>query len=284
MIYDCIFIAQVLQIRYPQIYYTLKTNCEANGVKFYPISNTMNIWIRDWFPVQINSNEWAKFKYKEYPDHPWMQVPDSCFDFIGADNYDIYLDGGNVVLDSKKVIMTDAVFKNNPDRDTISLVDELEEIFGREVIIIPQEPDDIVGHADGTCVWYHKNDILITDYSKMSPDYNLKLVERLRSHNLKIERVPCIYDSRPKLTENKFRELYPYADSFESGWGYYINFLKVNGMIFFPVFGVKEDHDAMKRIMELYPSHNIIAVDCGELSQEGGLVHCITSQARMEIV
>jgi agmatine/peptidylarginine deiminase len=80
----------------------------------------------------------------------------------------------------------------------------------------------------------------------------------------------------PKMTETQFRKKYPDADSFNPGWGYYINFLKVDNLVILPVFGIEEDQKAISLINKFYDNPELCLINCEDLSMEGGLIGCVT--------
>jgi len=62
----------------------------------------------------------------------------------------IRIDGGNIVKSRTKVIMTDRILCENPQHTKEQLIKELKrDAKVKQVIIIPQCPDDPFGHADG---------------------------------------------------------------------------------------------------------------------------------------
>ncbi|MCF7733900.1 MAG: agmatine deiminase family protein [Akkermansiaceae bacterium] len=59
----------------------------------------------------------------------------------------------------------------------------------------------------------------------------------------------------------------------------YVNFLIVNGGVLVPVFRQgRNDDRALGMIRELFPGREVVGVDCLELVEEGGTLHCISQQ------
>lgn len=58
--------------------------------------------------------------------------------------------------------------------------------------------------------------------------------------------------------------------------GVYINFLQMKGKIFFPVFGLKEDEEAIKLISSYFPKSKIYPIDSNEIAKDGGVLNCIS--------
>jgi agmatine/peptidylarginine deiminase len=78
------------------------------------------------------------------------------------------------------------------------------------------------------------------------------------------------------MSEKEFREIFPDADDFNPAFGYYINYLHVRGMILFPAMKIAKDAIVASTLKRLYPTYNIVAIDCSKLSYEGGLLGCVS--------
>ena len=59
----------------------------------------------------------------------------------------------------------------------------------------------------------------------------------------------------------------------------YVNFLIVNGGVLVPTFRQgRNDDRALGMIRELFPGREVTGIDCLELVEEGGTLHCISQQ------
>ena len=59
----------------------------------------------------------------------------------------------------------------------------------------------------------------------------------------------------------------------------YVNFLIVNGGVLVPTFRQRRNDDrALGMIRELFPDREITGIDCLDLVEEGGTLHCISQQ------
>ena len=289
---NTVYYSRFFQLRFPQIFETARVNLEANGNKVKLIGGNMNLWIRDWAPIQVDDH-FVRFGYKGYSndgiesgyeDYPWLQVPDKCFDaFKPLVESEIVLDGGGIIRSEKHAVITEKVFIDNPNRDKQELLNELRKILGVPVLIIPVEPGDWLGHADGICKFINHEEILVNDYSvfvKKDPEYkkfNQQLMTAFQSAGLKVRLMPYIYDQCKHTDDEFFHQTHPFADDNNPGYGYYINFTLTKNTIIAPVFGVQADFAAIQTLKECYPKHSIIAVDCAELSYEGGLTNCTSA-------
>ena len=75
--------------------------------------------------------------------------------------------------------MTDKIFKENPRYSREALVDELENLFFAELVIIPWDRYEMYGHADGMVRWIDGDRVLMNNYFDFDPSFRKKLVEAL---------------------------------------------------------------------------------------------------------
>jgi agmatine deiminase len=234
--------------------------------RFLP--NTRDIWAVDYMPVQVGVGNFVQFKYK--PDY--LQCPkyintqtdtDEVCMAIGLNrtHSDIVLDGGNVIKGKNWVILTDKVFKENPLFPQKKLIAELEGVFAARVIIIPREPYDYTGHADGMVRYYDEETLLINRYGDhISSSYKSRLMKVLRGHDFKLIEIPYAPDRSDRNSAN----------------GLYINYLEMQSLILIPIFRKHDDEKAVRTFEELFRGSNVCVIDATELSIDGGVLHCIS--------
>jgi len=58
----------------------------------------------------------------------------------------------------------------------------------------------------------------------------------------------------------------------------YANFLFINGAVLLPVYGVKQDEEAIRIMTQALPEHKIIPVNCSIVIRQYGSLHCLTMQ------
>ena len=275
-----VYLTDELKRRYPHIHCILEGMMTVAGIDHEALPETRNLWARDFMPVRTNEH-YTKFKYKMEEPNPWPQLNVSPYvwhKFCTVES-PVVLDGGNVEQSGKVVLISEIIFKHNPGIEYRKLVASLEHTFDREVVFLPVEPGDTLGHMDGIARFIDDKRVLVNDYLEADVDYQMyqeRVAETLRINGFEVIPLPNAYHMMPGMTENQFRKRYPDADDFNPGFGYYINFYKVGGLLFMPVFNIKEDNDAYKVIRSAFPDHEVIPVNCGDLSMEGGLLNCVT--------
>ena len=282
---EVVYIAESLK-RYPLVYYPLITNFKANDIEV-EILDTLNIWTRDYMPIQTKTG-FVKFKYKtlkydEYPqlqidfEHPYWLSTFKIFDKLKCSN--IILDGGNCQMNPEKdtAVITNVIFENNPDYTKKGLLEELSKLLEAKIIIIPKEYGDKLGHADGIVKFIARDKIFLNEYTgKLMVKYSEKVKEILQDNGLKVSGFPNYWHLRPRMTEDEFRKKYTEADDYNPAWGYAINFLKVGRLVLVPIFNIKQDREIVDTVKKCCPDCSVVAIDCSELSMEGGLINCVT--------
>lgn len=242
---------------------------ERRAIPHQLLPGTKDIWAVDYMPVQINKDLFVRFVY--HPSYltksrKWITTitdTDEVCEAIGWEvtKSDILLDGGNVIRGEDWVIMTDRIFTENPHYTSRDLMAELEEIFGARVVIIPQEPGDFTGHADGVVRYYDRDTVLVNRYpAKYRENYQRELLTTLQEAGLK--QIPIAYNTA--------------GCRGDEAHGIYMNFLEMKGLVVVPLFGLKEDDEAVRQFEQLYPGRTVETIDSRMISKHGGVLNCIT--------
>jgi agmatine deiminase len=176
---------------------------------------------------------------------------------------EIVLDGGNVVGTSRRIIVTEKVFRENPASQRKHLLDRLRHLLDvEEVIVIPVEPGDVISHSDGMVRFLDDETVLVNDYSKIDAAFGQRLRSRLSDAGLRMIDLPYC----PSLEVN---------EGIPSAVGCLANFLMVRGLVVVPSFGIPQDLAAMRVISEHAPDLTIRSIDCSDLARKGGVLNCV---------
>lgn len=243
------------------------------NIKYKLLNNTKDIWLRDFMPVKTRSGRCVSFRYEPsyLKDNPELKT-DFESDILPQLNMpdlvhsDISLDGGNVVFSpsQKKVIISDRVFSENPDRSEVDLIRELENLLEAKVIIIPSLKSDMTGHADGMVRFASESTVLVNG-QKTHGDFESKVIKRLEENNLSV--IPMPYYE----TANKAPDGTPSAE------GCYLNYLETENVVFFPVFS--QNHKTYMRAISIVKKalgKRVIPLNVNEIALYGGLLNCIS--------
>ena len=212
-------------------------------------------------PVQVRRDRFIKFRYEpdylrdspEYKPDVKSIMSQLCIEVC---NSPINLDGGNIISCGDKVIMTDKIFKENPQYNPTRLIEELTELLEAEPVLIPWDIYEEYGHADGMVRYMGDDRVLINNYCDFDRPLRKRLLDALKPH----------FD---------VAELH-YGCHTANSWAY-INFLHVGQHIFVPMFGDKLGEMALKQIADAFPNRECHPVpDCENIVSEGGALNCCT--------
>lgn len=274
-----IYVAAALLSRYPLICKAIYDVCDREGVEFVILCGCCNLWVRDFMPIPVGDGKYAKFNYgKEWSKYPSLRdCPKSWAWVQGVFPVNLFLDGGNVVMNDRVAFVTDKFTENNDGDDSVF---ELEEILDHEVYIIPAEPGDDSGHVDGILNFAPDGSIFVNDYRVMKSDeydeYLAQVTDILDRAGFNWRLFPFAYHKMPKMTEKEFRDRFPFGDTFNPAVGYYINWVVIGKTVLLPKFGFEEDSISLNAIKASFIGYSVEQVDCYDLSCEGGLLRCVT--------
>lgn len=257
------FSSLINNLKYRPAAERITTALKTENIAFSYIENTNDIWLRDFMPVKTKSGKYVSFRYEpeylkndknlrtNYRDIE-TQMP------VSVEYSNINLDGGNVVLSpsKEKVIISDRVFLENPDRQEDELIAELEKLLEAKVIIIPSLKSDMTGHADGMVRFVDENTVIGNGAgTRCGLEYRIK--RALKKENISVIDFPY-FESRGI-----------------SAAGCYLNFLETEKRIFLPVFAAPDDRRAIEAAKRIF-NKRIIPVEIKEIAKDGGCLNCIS--------
>jgi agmatine deiminase len=269
-----LFLADSLLKRHPTFTKNLTEKLSQFEIDFSVLTNTKDIWAVDFMPIQILENEFVQFDYS--PDYlrgfkKWSKTISDVDLICNKINLkrkksSIRLDGGNVVKANNKVIFCNKIFTENPALSQKKIVEELESIFlTDQLIFIPTQPKDIIGHADGLIRFLNENTVLINKFPKSN--FKSDLLKVLSVNKLEAIEIPYNpFENKNNLQAN----------------GVYINYLEMENLILLPSFNLKEDEECFSLFEKLFPSKNIAPFDCNEIANQGGVLNCISWNVKKE--
>ena len=256
-------LSNLLFKKYPNSANKLTDILDKHKISFEKLENTKDIWTRDYMPICLDDGTLVSYIYE--PDYLRNEKDENSRTQIEYENnhMDIIMDGGNFVRYKNKAIMTDKIFKENPNKTEDSIINIIKlKCKLDDLIIIPKQPYDTFGHSDSMVRWIDKDTVLVNDFSIESKSYNEKLLKVLKSHNLNIKSMK-------------------YSDSFftkDRNWGAYLNFIKIKNILIVPIYGIAEDTLAINQIKNIFDDCIIETIEFNEIINEGGAVHCITNE------
>ena len=257
-----ILISNLLVKNHTKIAEALRSILDKYAIKC-EILETKDIWMRDFMPFLLDNGHLVSYNYD--PDY----LKDDKYNNLRTkiqplkEHINLVLDGGNFVRHKNKAIMTDKIFKENPSKTKSEIIETIKQKCAlNELIIIPRQPYDMLGHSDGMVRWIDENSVLVNDFSNESKSFNDRLIRSLKKCGLNI----------------KFMK---YGEGFFSkkrDWGAYLNFIKINGLLIVPVYGTDDDYIAIEQIKKIYSGCSIETINLSEIIELGGALHCITAE------
>lgn len=233
----------------------------VNWAKIPCTHSPQHIWVRDYMPVQVSRDRFIQFRYE--PDY-LMGCPEykpdvhSILSRLGIDvcYSPINLDGGNIISCGDKVILTDKIFKENPQYSHNRLIEELTELLEAELVLIPWDIYEEYGHADGMVRYMGNGYVLLNNYCDFDKALHKKLLAELSPHF--------------NITELHY-------DTFtDMSWAY-LNFLHMGHQIFIPLIDDRLGEKAFRQIAEAFPNCHCHPVqNCESIVNEGGALNCCT--------
>ncbi len=272
---NAVYVSDLLPKRHPELAARLKSIFREVQVRFGYLQGTRDIWCRDYMPIQINERAFLRYRY--FPDYLCGEYEDLITDIDAVQGIafcanrmkrtDYVLDGGNVVHHRHVACVTDKIYRENPRVDRGVLQDSLQALLGVKLIVVPREPYDVLGHTDGMLRFVDETTVVVNDYRNVDVSYNKRLTKALAVHGIETILMPY------KPSAN--------GSTWTSAWGNYVNYLQVGHLILFPNYRIPADREAQSVLRSILPDAHLLGVDCRVLSQDGGVLNCVTWNVRL---
>ena len=266
-----VFFSGLLPKKCPILSQHITEVLEANGVPYSYLSETKDIWCRDFMPIQIAEDRFVSYKYTpnylqdktglrlQTNPEAVLQASQNNLTHVLQDavTIDLVLDGGNVVKCGNTIVMTEKVFAENRDK-SINEVDRiLKDAFQCDVVYLPWDHRETFGHSDGIVHFAGDGKVLITNYCDISPRFYCRFRVALEKH---FEVIPLYYKTKKIHARS---------------WSY-INFLQVGKLILVPQLGLEEDKQALDQISNALPGSEVVGIPSLEAVRRGGALNCIS--------
>ena len=265
---DMVFFSDLLPKTCPKLYQTIDYALRKRHIDLRLLTNTRDIWCRDYMPIQTSEKRFVFYKYN--PDYLQTKFyKRSITDVNRIENIEcikrdgersdlnLVIDGGNVVKCDDKIVMTEKVFYENKDKSRDEVQRMLEDAFLCDIIFLPWDRKEIFGHSDGIIHYVGNNRMLLTNHEDFSPYYFRRFQKALEKH---FDVIPLSYEVRRKHKRS---------------WAY-INFLQVGKLVLVPQLGIPEDEQALEQIGIAFPDCEMVGIPSLEAVRRGGALNCIS--------
>jgi agmatine/peptidylarginine deiminase len=246
---------------------TIASALQSHRIDFELSEHTRDIWIRDFMPIQLDESHYVGYLYS--PDYlveqpEYVTNYEDCMPFRPAHLHKsrLRLDGGNVVKCDNRIIMVNKVINENVEWPLRTLIHELEEIFQAEVVIVPWDPAEPYGHADGMVRYLGHGKVLINNYH----DYDVDLAKAVKG----------VLRSHFEVEELRYGKLNQSNDT----WAY-LNYLQVGQVILIPQLNCQSDALALEQIAAHHPGCEVIPIPMRSIVKQGGGMNCISWNVKL---
>lgn len=254
-----------------------------------------DVWCRDHGPIFVKHRESGEVAITDWEFNAWggkfppfdldNSIPGRIAQSLELRVFKggMILEGGAIEINGEgQLLTTEAVLLNknrNPSLDRGQIEQKLRDNLGvSEILWLKQgiEGDDTDGHIDDLARFIDAHTIVACiDPNASSPN------KKILDENL--------HDLRsfigPGGRAFEVVEI-PLPEACEvPGWrlpvlpASYVNFLIVNGGVLVPTFRQPRNDDrALGMMRELFPDREVTGIDCLDLVEEGGTLHCISQQ------
>lgn len=193
----------------------------------------------------------------------------------------IVLEGGGIESDGMGTLLTTTSCLLSPNRNphlsAVEIEDYLKQVFGLTRVLWLQNGylagDDTDAHIDTLARFCNPETIAYVQCADSADEH----FEALTGMERELQQFKMADGGPYKLVP------LPWPDACYSADGHrlpatYANFLIINGAVLVPTYGVAQDADALAVIASIFPEREVIGIDCRELIEQHGSLHCVTMQ------
>ena len=268
---NTVYFSDLLPKKCPTLNQHIAEALEANGVRYVYLSETKDIWCRDFMPIQIEEDRFVSYRYTPnyLQDKTGLRLQTNPEAVLQASQnrlthvlqnsvtIDLILDGGNVVKCGNSIVMTEKVFAENRNKSVNEVDRILKDAFQCDVVYLPWDRQETFGHSDGIVHFAGDGKVIITNYGDISTRYYNRFRVALERH---FEVIPLYYKTKRIHVRS---------------WAY-INFLHVGKLVLVPLLGLEEDEQALEQIGNALPNCKVIGIPALEAVRRGGALNCIS--------
>lgn len=237
----------------------------------YVVQNDLQtIWMRD----AVGFNCGARLVRPRYSPLAIGEsmVPVPALLGMDVERLPYWWDGGNLVSDGRVALIGDSMLKHNKitgeSLEYTQLVWDIRKALGVEIIEWVALPEaDKLGHTDGYAAFVGEGQAVVGTYPRVwaaEQQCADELADRLRAHGVEVTRLPENPSSKPGNS------------TLGSAEGIYVNFLQLNSTWLVPTYGLDSDEAALNCLRRLNPYGQVVPIDCTQLAEFGGVLHCIS--------
>lgn len=264
------------------------------NVELYDHPNN-DVWCRDHGPIFLKHRDTGDIAVSDWDFNAWggkfapwdldNNIPRRVAESLSMARFEgeMILEGGAIEINANsQLLTTEAVLLNpnrNPHLSRGEIEGKLRETLGvKDIFWLEKgiEGDDTDGHIDDLARFVSDDEIIAcVEPDKASPNHSAlagnmnRLADFSTSYGKRFEIIPIHLPQACEIPGWRL-PLLPAS---------YVNFLITNHAVLVPTFRQHRNDDRAAGIIgELFPGRKIVTIDCLDLVQEGGTLHCISQQ------
>ncbi len=264
---------------------SVKSKFKENKNLYFTKYKTNDTWTRDCSALCIEED--SETKLLDFAFTGWGNKFEASKDNLLTQNIskhyskkvidiDFILEGGAVESNGAGIILTTSACMLNKNRNSkfsdSQITQKLKDEFGANYVLYLNHGylagDDTDSHIDTLARFIDKKTIMYVKCEDKNDEHfsELKLMESelkefAKVYNFKLISLPmsdAIYFENKRLPAT------------------YANFLFINRAILVPIYGVKQDAEALNIFRDTFKDRDIIPINCSTLIKQHGSLHCVT--------
>jgi len=249
---------------------------------------TVDVWTRDYLPTFVKGSDLAAVRWvfnawgNRYQDLlPDNESGDRVAESTGLKVFrpGVILEGGSIDADGEGTVLTTKQCLLNPNRNPGLGKKKTERILedylgARHIVWLNRgiEGDDTDGHVDDIARFVGPRRVVVaSEKRKSDPNHsaleeNLSLISRSKDaggRSINVTEIPM-----PRKLSSADGRL-PAS---------HLNFYVGNRAVLVPTFGGGSDRAAIEALEEVFPTREVVGIDCRALVYGLGTIHCVTQQ------
>lgn len=237
---------------------------EFHDIEMTVIPNLADLWVRDFGVIETPHGVFAPIYAPSYHRQHETYLRGGVEEFRRkfwpeAQELDLVLETGNFVSNGKVAILCDKVLSDNKTTKD-ELQHRLEPLGLSEIILLPREPYDVIGHADGM--------VCLLDGGRLlcSLGHSLQATRQKSAARKSLEELERHFDIQ--IIPNSYTS----GDTF-SAVGCQVNLLNLPDKILVPIYGLPNE-DSILFTIQSYSQKTVYPIPAQDLAQYGGVLHC----------
>ncbi|EWH11406.1 hypothetical protein DS2_04505 [Catenovulum agarivorans DS-2] len=257
----------------------------------FVVCPTDDTWARDHGPITL-INKQGNLLALDFTFNGWGNKFNACNDnqinqhifkqfSINYQALEFVLEGGAIEADGNGCLMVTSECLLNPNRNPSFTKDEIEQQLKRhfgcsKVLWLEHgalDGDDTDAHIDTLARFAPANKIVYQGCDDPQDNHFsslAKMKSQLAKFTNHLDQPYKLYQLPwPDAQYDMHNQRLPAT---------YANFLIINGAVLLPVYGVKQDQQAIKIMQQVFDKHEVIPINCLPIIEQFGSLHCITMQ------